>query len=131
MRDPRGKGECPLFPPLLEARAPLPLIRVVLVGIDALIALTSEGGLHVLSVFVEKPFIASAPDRDPNAHAWKSGELFTYYADWLIEWCTEEIFDDLSGGTPHQHAVNRIAARQVIGNPGCAHQEGTETGCTR
>lgn len=76
---------------------------------------TNDGGLHVLSVFIKKPFVAQAPDRDPNASPWLSGELFTLYADWRIEWCTEEIFDCMSSGTPHQHAVNRIAARKVAG----------------
>jgi tellurite methyltransferase len=73
---------------------------------------TREGGLHVLSVFVAKPFIPPAPDRDPNASPWRSGELLRYYADWRIEWCLEEIFDCLSSGVPHQHAVNRVAARK-------------------
>jgi tellurite methyltransferase len=53
---------------------------------------TREGGIHVLSVFVAKPFIAPAPDRDPSSSPWKSGDLLRYYADWRIEWCTEEIF---------------------------------------
>lgn len=74
---------------------------------------TNAGGLHVLSVFVSKPFIAPAPDRDPNTHLWRSGDLLSLYADWRIEWCTEEIFDCMSSGIPHQHAVNRIVARKV------------------
>lgn len=74
---------------------------------------TSVDGLHVLSVFVAKPFIAPAPDRDANSAPWRSGELLGYYADWRIEWCAEEIFDCMSSGVPHQHAVNRIAARRV------------------
>ena len=73
---------------------------------------TSEGGLHVISVFVGKPFIAPAPDRDANASLWRSGELLGYYADWRIEWSIEEVFDCMSSGVPHQHAVNRIAARK-------------------
>jgi len=73
---------------------------------------TAEGGLNVFSVFVRKPFIAAAPDRDPNSHLWRSGELFTIYHDWQIEWCVEEIFDDMSGGIAHKHAVNRLIARK-------------------
>ncbi len=73
---------------------------------------TKAGGLHVLSVFVKKPFIAAAPDGEKTAHKWTSGELFTYYHDWRIEWCTEEIFDCNSSGVPHQHATNRIVARK-------------------
>jgi tellurite methyltransferase len=77
---------------------------------------TTEGGLNVVSVFVQKPFIARAPDSDPNAHPWRSGELFTHYHDWRIEWCTEEILDCMSSGIPHRHAVNRLIARKVTGS---------------
>ncbi len=73
---------------------------------------TNPGGSNVFSVFVRKPFIAPAPDGDANSSPWKSGELLTYYHDWRIEWCTEEIFDCMSSGVPHQHAVNRIIARK-------------------
>jgi tellurite methyltransferase len=79
---------------------------------------TRPGGLHVMSVFVHKPFIPRAPDSDATADAdaikqrWISGELFTHYADWRIEYCTEEIFDCMSSGVPHQHAVNRVVARK-------------------
>jgi tellurite methyltransferase len=75
-------------------------------------AFTSEGGLNVFSVFVTKPFIAPAPDADPNARPWRSGELLTFYHDWEIEWCAEEIFDCSSSGVPHRHAVNRVIARK-------------------
>jgi tellurite methyltransferase len=73
---------------------------------------TRPGGLNVFSVFVKKPFIGKAPDGEPTAHKWISGELFTYYHDWLIEYCTEEIFDCTSSGVPHKHAVNRMIARK-------------------
>lgn len=74
---------------------------------------TNPGGLHVFSVFVQKPFIPRAPDAEETAHLWTSGELLTHYRDWKVEFCTEEIFDCSSGGTPHQHAVNRVIARKV------------------
>ncbi|MCP4547202.1 MAG: class I SAM-dependent methyltransferase [bacterium] len=73
---------------------------------------TKPGGLHVFSVFVEKPFIASAPDAEDNFQKWISGELFTHYHDWYIERCEETVFDCLSAGVPHQHAVNTIFARK-------------------
>jgi tellurite methyltransferase len=73
---------------------------------------TNPNGLHVFSVFVRKPFIARAPDTVQTAHLWISGELFTHYHDWRIEFCTEEIFDCMSSGIPHQHAVNRVIARR-------------------
>ena len=73
---------------------------------------TNPNGIHVFSVFVQKPFIATAPDAEETAQVWISGELFTHYHDWRIEYCTEEIFDCMSSGIPHQHAVNRIIARR-------------------
>lgn len=73
---------------------------------------TSPTGLHVFSVFVRKPFIPRAPDAEETADLWISGELFTHYHDWRIEFCTEEIFDCMSSGVPHQHAVNRVIARK-------------------
>ena len=73
---------------------------------------TSSGGLNVFSVFVKKPFIQKAPDAERTAYKWISGELLTYYHEWRIEYCTEEIFDCMSSGVLHQHAVNRIVARK-------------------
>ena len=73
---------------------------------------TSGGGLNVFSVFVRKPFIGKAPDSDPGAEPWLSGELLTLYHDWKIEYCAEEVFDCMSGGIPHQHAMSRMIARK-------------------
>ncbi len=78
-------------------------------------ASTTNGGLNVLNVFIRKPFIEPPPDQDANSQPWISGELFTYYHDWLIEHCTEVIFDCNSGGQPHQHAVNQMIARKPSG----------------
>jgi tellurite methyltransferase len=74
---------------------------------------TMRGGLHVFSVFVEKPFIPPSPDADPNGSPWKSGELLAKYHDWLVEWSAEEVFDCNSSGVPHRHCVNRIIARRI------------------
>jgi tellurite methyltransferase len=74
---------------------------------------TNPSGLNVFSVFVKKPFIPKAPDAESIANHWSSGELFTHYHEWLIEYCTEEIFDYNSSGIPHKHATNRIIARKV------------------
>jgi tellurite methyltransferase len=76
---------------------------------------TGPGGLNAFSVFVKKPFISRAPDGEQTAHTWISGELLTYYRDWKIEFCAEEIFDCQSSGVPHQHAVNRVIARKAGG----------------
>ncbi|MCK5115496.1 MAG: methyltransferase domain-containing protein [Candidatus Aegiribacteria sp.] len=73
---------------------------------------TSPSGLNVFSVFVKKPFIGKAPDAEKTAYKWISGEILTYYHEWKIEYCTEEIFECMSSGVPHKHAVNRIIARK-------------------
>jgi len=74
---------------------------------------TSPNGINALNVFVTKPFIPRAPDAENLRHAhYKSGELMSYYWDWEILFCTEEIFDCMSSGIPHQHAVNRMIARR-------------------
>jgi len=73
---------------------------------------TSPDGINALSVFVEKPFIPRAPDAEETAYAYRSGELMSYYWDWEILYCVEEIFDCMSSGVPHKHAVNRIIARR-------------------
>ena len=73
---------------------------------------TSSDGINVLSVFVSKPFIERAPDGEITAFPWKSGELMGYYWDWEILHSVEEIFDCMSSGVPHKHAVNRIIARR-------------------
>jgi len=74
---------------------------------------TSPNGINVLSVFVEKPFIPRAPDAENLQHArYRSGELMSYYWDWEILYCIEEIWDCMSGGVPHKHTSNRIIARR-------------------
>lgn len=75
---------------------------------------TCPNGINALSVFVRKPFIAGAPDAESVSHNWVSGELLTHYQDWRIEFTTEEIFDCLSSGVPHQHAISRVIARKEI-----------------
>ncbi|MDQ7092329.1 methyltransferase domain-containing protein [Desulfosporosinus sp. PR] len=74
---------------------------------------TNPGGLHVFNVFVKKPFIAPAPKKEPASCQWISGELFTYYHDWLIQECSEVIFDCNSSGIPHKHAMNKIIAQKL------------------
>jgi len=65
---------------------------------------------------VEKPFIPRAPDAEATAYLYRSGELMSYYWDWEILYCVEEIFDCMSSGIPHKHAVNRIIARRYRNN---------------
>ena len=74
---------------------------------------TAGGGIHVISVLVEKPFIPRAPDHDPAARLFLSGELMSYYWDWEILFTGESVFDCTSGGIPHRHCANRIVARKL------------------
>ena len=73
---------------------------------------TSPGGLNVLSVFVKKPFLEKAPDGESTSHKWISGELFTHYHDWRLDLCAETIFDCMSSGVPHKHAMDQLIARR-------------------
>lgn len=79
---------------------------------------TNKNGIHVINVFVEKPFIAVPPDRvdGEDRYSWKSGELFMHYHDWWLHKAEEVIFDCNSGGIPHQHCMDIIIAENVTGD---------------
>jgi len=74
----------------------------------------SPGGINAISVFVEKPFTETSPDPEESGFPYKSGELMSYYWDWEILYCTEKIFDCMSGDIAHKHVVNRIIARRGL-----------------
>lgn len=74
---------------------------------------TCHGGLNAHLVFVEKPFIATAPDWEKNEFFYRSGDLAAYYHDWQIIASEERIIDCNSGNTPHQHAVSCIITRKI------------------
>ena len=74
---------------------------------------TNIGGIHSMSAFVKKPFIAQPPDHEDYSYYYKSGELFTYYSDMHIISCNETIFECMSSGTLHKHCVNTILAKKV------------------
>ncbi len=78
-------------------------------------AFTEDNGIHMLSVFVDKPFIAPPPEYEETAQRWISGELLGYYHDWKFEFEVEEIFDCNSSGVAHQHAMTRMLARKMKG----------------
>jgi tellurite methyltransferase len=63
-------------------------------------------------VFVEKSFIAPPPENEEHSYFWLSGQLLTYYHDWLTEDFSEIIFDCNSSGIPHKHAMNMLYARR-------------------
>ena len=41
---------------------------------------TAVGGIHVLNVFVDKPFLPVPPDWEEEDAFWSSGELLSCYA---------------------------------------------------
>ena len=42
-----------------------------------------------------------------------TGNTPTHYHDSRLEYCTEVIFDCMSGGVPHKHAMDQMIARKV------------------
>lgn len=73
---------------------------------------TPKNGIHALNVFVDKPFIPLPPDEELSELTWKSGELFTCYANWCFHTCDERIFDCKSNGTPHRHCMDVLIAEK-------------------
>ena len=74
---------------------------------------TAPDGIHVMNVFVKKPFIKDAPDWEEKEFYWHTGELFSYYSDWKFEVMQENIFDCNSSGIKHQHCMDVMMARKV------------------
>lgn len=84
--------------------------------VDNLKSHTASNGLNVINVFVKKPFIPPPPDTEAGETAagdWRSGELLTYYHDWLLHKSEEKIFDCSSGGIPHQHCMDVMIAEKI------------------
>lgn len=73
---------------------------------------TKKNGINAFSVFVKKPWL-EIPHHERNCTPWYSGEVLSYYRDWKIEYCDEEVFDCECGGTPHAHAGNTVIARKM------------------
>ncbi|MFD3261503.1 methyltransferase domain-containing protein [Paenibacillus lentus] len=74
---------------------------------------TNPNGIHFLNVFVNKPFIAPPPEKEPNAYKWHSGELLAHYQDWFIQESSEIVFDCNSSGIPHKHAMTSLIAQKM------------------
>ncbi|MFW9991169.1 MAG: class I SAM-dependent methyltransferase [Candidatus Odinarchaeota archaeon] len=73
---------------------------------------TRFGGIHAHVVLLDKPFIARAPDAEPDEIFFTSGEIMKYYSDWEIVFIDEEIIDCNSSGIPHKHVLNTIIAKK-------------------
>lgn len=83
---------------------------------DSLKTHTAKNGIHAINVFVRKPFIPLPPDIEESEIAagdWKSGELFTYYHDWLFHKNEEKIFDCNSSGVWHRHCMDVLIAEKM------------------
>jgi tellurite methyltransferase len=74
---------------------------------------TNMNGFHFFNVIIHKPFIDPPPESEPTACQWISGELMTFYHDWLIQESSESIFDCNSSGIPHKHATNMVVVQKV------------------
>ncbi len=74
---------------------------------------TNTGGLNAFNVFIEKPFITPPPENEEHARLWLSGQLLTYYHNWLVEDFSESIIDCDSSGILHKHAMNTLYARKL------------------
>ncbi|MBQ8574862.1 MAG: methyltransferase domain-containing protein [Clostridia bacterium] len=77
---------------------------------------TNLNGINVLNVFVKKPFIEAPPDSEDSekkVEAWKSGELFSFYHNWLFHRNDEIIFDCNSNGFPHKHCMDILIAEKI------------------
>lgn len=66
---------------------------------------TNAGGLHAIFAFVDHPEIPPAPDTTDDQYHFDRDELQAYYEEWETVDTEEIIFDDDSGGIPHQHAA--------------------------
>ncbi len=75
---------------------------------------TANGGMNVLHVFVKKPFIGDAPEKENHSYHWTSGQLLMFYQDWFIEDFLDYISDCNSSGIPHKHAANKMYARKMM-----------------
>ncbi|WP_135852129.1 SAM-dependent methyltransferase [Halorussus salinus] len=73
---------------------------------------TSSGGVHAVFAFVDRPEIPTPPDWGDNEYFYQPGELRGYYDDWDLLESSSLVFDDDSGGEPHQHAAEVVIARK-------------------
>ena len=72
-----------------------------------------KNGIVALNVFVKKPFIEPAPEKEV-ACLWESGRLLSFFSDWLVEEFSEIIINCNSSNIMHKHALNYLYARNLI-----------------
>lgn len=76
---------------------------------------TLPGGLHSVFAFVDHPEIPEPPDHTDDQYLFGRDELQGYYEGWETLYSEEVVFDDDSGGEPHQHAARIHVARKPEG----------------
>ncbi len=76
--------------------------------------MTTPGGLHAMFAFVDHPDVPPAPDTTEDQFPFGRDELQNYYEGWEPLHSEEVIFDDDSGGIPHQHAARVHIARAPV-----------------
>jgi tellurite methyltransferase len=59
-------------------------------------------------------FYPRPAENEPVSFFWKSGEMFTYYTDWLLREAGETIFDCNSSGVHHRHCINHMIAEKIV-----------------
>jgi tellurite methyltransferase len=69
--------------------------------------------VHALLTFVDHPDVPLAPDWSENEFLYAPGELRGYYAGWRILHTRSFIFEDDSGGEPHEHAVEEYVFQKL------------------
>lgn len=72
----------------------------------------SRGGLFAATVIVTNPMVAPPPDAEEGVSLFRPGELREYLGEWKTVWQVVGICPCNSGGTPHQHAFERIIAQR-------------------
>lgn len=73
--------------------------------------LTTPGGIHIISVPVEKPFLAASTAW--QSYPWYSGDLFSIYKDWeILEGSETAPLTECPSRSPVKRIYNYIAARK-------------------
>ncbi|MFD1512704.1 SAM-dependent methyltransferase [Halomarina rubra] len=75
-------------------------------------AATTPGGLHVLFAFVDHPDVPTPPDWTSEEQFYAPGEVRSYYDEWTVLDERELVFEDDSGGEPHEHAAEVVLVRK-------------------
>jgi len=60
--------------------------------IDTCMSHTRKNGINAFTTFVEKPYLDKSLEKD-NISKWATGDLVSYYNNWLFEEMKEEIID--------------------------------------